>query len=195
MITKIHIDIQQGIVSAEGDPNFVLQVYADYKEGFLGQVTQPALLQEGQASGPSTRRVKSASKKQTRQNRPKIVTKGRGNGIDPAKPKLDRNLDLENPSLKQFYSRFNIKNQHEALLVFVKYLIDEARIEKPNTNQIYTCFRTVKRRLPRDFAHAFRETKSKYGYIDYDSLKSGITITNIGHNHFDQIPERETSAE
>lgn len=195
MAAKIHIDIKQGTLSVEGDSRFVRQVYSDYKGGILGQIAPPALLREEQTDEPVTKRAKPISKKRRQQSRSETPAKNENGSVDPKKPKLDRDLDLKISNLKQFCSQLRIDNVYEAILVFAKYMIDELGIEKPNTDQIFTCFRAVKRRTPRDFSQAFRQTKSTHGYIDYESLKEGLTITNIGYNHFDEISERNNSAE
>lgn len=193
MITKIHIDIKQGIVSAEGDSNFVREVYSDYKDKLLEEISQSALSQEKQVPEPSLKHASSATKKRRQRSHSKTPTNIESNGTDPKKPKLDSNLDTSD--LEEFYNQFGaVKNNSEAILIFAKYLIEKRKIEIPNTDQIYTCFREVKRQIPEVFSQAFRDTKSnRAGYIDYESLKKGITVTIKGDNHFDKMQKRERS--
>lgn len=193
MPTKIHIDIKQGIVSAEGDPKFVREVYSYYKEKLIEKNLQSVPPQEDSVAKPSSKQSKLTSKERSQRGSSKASTNDEGNRINPEKPKLDPSLEIEVPKLEKFYNQFNIKNHVEDVLVFAKYLIDEVGIETPNTDQIFTCFRMIKRRTPKKFGQMFRNAKSKrYGYIDYKSLKEGVNITPIGYNHFDHELERKT---
>lgn len=193
MTAKIYIDLPQGIVSAEGDPGFVRQVYADYKDNLFKKITQTTSPQEKQNDESPPKRKKLATRKRKQRNRLKASTNGEENDINPDDPRIDPNLKIEVPDLEEFYNQFNIKNHPEAILIFTKYLTEKAKIEEPNTDQIFTCFRMVNHRLPEKFAQAFRDAKtSRTGYINYNSLKEGINITPIGHNHFNKMLKQKT---
>lgn len=193
MLTKIHIDINQGLVIAEGDSKFVREVFSCYKDKLLDKDFRTTPSQENSAAEPSSQQ-KLTSKKRNQKKSTKTSTGDKGSSINPEKPKLDSSLKIEVPHLKEFHNQFDIKNEAEAILVFVKYLIDEFDVEEPNINQILTCFHMVKRKIPKNLAQVLRNTKAKrYGYIDYESLKGGINITPTGYNHFNHELKRKSS--
>ena len=177
MTTKIHIDIKQGIVSAEGDRNFVREVYSDCKNKLLEEISQLALSREKQITEPSLKHVSPTTKKRKQRSHLKTPINNGDNGTDLNKPKLDSNLDTS-----------------EAILIFATYLTEKKKIETPNTDQIYTCFKDVKRPIPEAFSQAFVIAKSnRAGYINYESLKEGINVTTKGQNYFNKMLERGAS--
>ena len=181
MTTKLHINLTQGIIDIEGDPELVREIYTDFRSRLL----------ETTASSSDAARVPSASTEDGDEPaRPKkkrrTPAKRRGNSeqdgpsISSDSPKLDKNLDTA--KLPEFYARYTAKNHPEKILTFLRLLTEVAGIESPNSDQVFTCYKAVSERLPIAFAQAFRDTSGK-GYID---LKSSIEmpITIAGDNHF-----------
>jgi len=178
--SKLHINISQGVVDVEGDPDLVREVYADFKYNLLkGMVFSPPPPQREKAG----RGAEGASKpKGASAPRKRAKTEDAGGGISPDSPRLDKHLDTS--GLPAFYGQFEAKNNPEKILVFLKFLIDELGIEAPNTDQVYTCYDAANERVPRAFAQAFYDTSGKKnGYIDYRS-PTEISVTMKGDNHF-----------
>ncbi len=101
--------------------------------------------------------------------------------MNPDSPKLDKNVDTS--QLRVFYDQFEPGNAPEKILIFLKYLVEKASIDKPNTDQVYTCFHALKEKTPSAYAQAFRDTANKRGFIEFNSA-ADIQITIMGENHF-----------
>ncbi|GLQ39833.1 hypothetical protein GCM10007908_34530 [Rhizobium albus] len=184
MIAKLHINISQGIIDVEGDPELVRAIYDDFKEQLLaGGTMQPPPLDESEGAGPAEDggRPKARSKRKPPAKK-RLASDEGGPNVSADSPKLDKNLDTS--GLPAFYERYEAKNNPQKILVFLKFMNDELGIENPNTDQFYTCFEKVNARVPKAFAQAFRDASGRnFGYIDYNSA-TDIRITTVGSNHF-----------
>ena len=193
MQTKLHINLTQGIIDVEGDPELVKAVYEDFKERISGHIgSTPANV--GQKALPTADVGDNANAKKTKRratSRKKTKTAESGDaGVNPEAPKLDKNVDTS--KLKAFYDQFEPTNAPEKILIFLKYLIEKAGIDKPNTDQVYTCFRGVNEKTPNAYAQAFRDAASKRGFIDFNSAVD-IQITIMGENHFSHDLKRKAA--
>lgn len=184
MTTKLHINISQGIIDVQGDPELVRAIYDDFKEQLLaGGTMQPPPVEEVNEAGTSEENGKARGKNR---RRPPVRKRASGDDAGPNisadAPKLDKNLDTS--GLVAFYERYEATNNPQKILVFLKFMNDELGIEKPNTDQFYTCFEKVGARVPKAFAQAFRDASGRnFGYIDYNSA-TDIKITIAGSNYF-----------
>lgn len=184
MTAKLHINISQGVIDIEGDPDLVREIYADFREQLLAGSMAP-----GQTRGePDEADDAEDTPKPRAKSKRKVAARKRTNGdeagpsVNVDVPKLDRDLDTS--KLAAFYGQYNPKNHSEKILIFLSFLIDELGVESPNTDQVYTCYIKANERVPKAFAQAFRDTSGKsFGYIEY---KSGteLRITTAGANHF-----------
>ena len=195
MTTKLHIDISQGVVSIEGDPGLVREIYSDFKNGLLNQVNQPIKTQENQADESPASQSKPTTRKQaSRKKHSQAGPRGGDNDINPSKPKVDPSLDINIQDWEKFYNQFKIQNISEAILISTEYLIEKVKVSEPNLNQIYTCLYYVER-TSKNFAQAFKEAKKpRVGYITYKSLKASISITPKGRDHLDRRIKRKASS-
>lgn len=189
MQTKLHINISQGIIDVEGDPDLVREVYADFKVQLLSVAKTPAPPAATPASPaaavePPANDLGGKPKGKRRPVQRKRAGGGDGEGptVLADSPKLDKSLDTS--ALVAFYGRFEAKNHPEKVLVFLKFLTDELGIESPNTDQVYTCYEQVDERIPKVFPQAFRDASGrKFGFIDYSS-PTDIRVTIVGNNYF-----------
>ncbi len=193
MQTKLHINLSQGVLDVEGDPELVREVYTDFKEklltGFGGSApSQPTV----QATIESTVQQAAPKKAKRRPSAKKTTTaEAAGSGIVADSPKMDKNLDTA--GLAAFFDQFEVSNNAEKILVFLKFLIDELQIDNPNTDQVYTCYEAANQRVPKVFSQAFRDAHGrKFGYIDYNS-PTEIEITTLGSNYFKFDLKRKTT--
>ena len=188
MHTKLLIDISQGIIEVEGDSNFVREIYSDFRDNLLKNFKYPAAEPDKNKSASrrdvneSKAKRKSATKKGTK-SEPAVK-----NGIDADNPQLDKNLDTF--QLSEFYNQFEPKNHPERILIFAKYLTDKLCIETINSDQIYTCYKVAKEKIPTAFKQNIRNTHGRnYGYIEFNS-SSEIKVTINGENHFNSRIKR-----
>lgn len=188
MQTKLHINITQGIVDVEGDLDFVREVYADFKSRLLTSETlpsQPTATETTSSASPT----KAKAKRRTR-SRDKATTKEPAGGIAIDSPKLDKNLDTRN--LQSYFAQFEPTNNSEKILIYLKFITEELEITSPNTDQVYTCFRATRQKIPGAFAQAFYTMSSRQGFIELKSA-TDISITIAGENYFSDSLKRKSS--
>lgn len=183
MQTKLHIDLAQGIIDVEGDVDFVKAVYEDFKDRITGHAAPVAPLAQ-QPSAPDANAGNNAPAKPKRRasSRKRAGAADGGDvGVNPDAPKLDKNIDTS--KLRAYYDQFEPGSAPEKILIFLKYLTEEVGIDKPNTDQVYTCFHALKEKTPNAYSQAFRDTASKKGFVEFNSA-TDIQITIMGENHF-----------
>lgn len=195
MTTKLHIDISQGVLDIEGDPELVREIYADFKVLLLSgaKFAQPAAAAAPAATpaGNGEEATPPAPKQKTKRRvaaKKKASGDEGGSGVVADSPKLDKNLDTS--GLGAFYGQFTPKNNAEKILIFLKFLTESLHIESPNTDQVYTCFKATGDKIPKAFAQAFYDTSSKLGYIDFRSA-TDLPITIAGDNHFNHTLKKK----
>lgn len=192
MQTKLHMNLTQGIVDVEGDVEFVRAVYDDFKDRLTKHSTTAPEARE-LVDAPSSKTASAGSTKSKRrgQSRKKAAISEAGEtSVNPDTPKLDKTVDTS--KLKGFYDQFDPSSAPEKILIFLKYLIDIENIPTPNIDQIYTCFRAIKEKVPSAYSQAFRDTASKKGFIDYNSA-TDIKITILGENHFEHSLKKKAA--
>lgn len=70
MTTKLHIDISQGVVDVEGDPELVREVYRDFCDQLLGKVSFAKSSPQAQPASPVVDDPKSDTLADTENYRP-----------------------------------------------------------------------------------------------------------------------------
>ena len=195
MTTKLHINISQGIIDVEGDPELVRAIYDDFKAQLLDAVKlapaspapapTPASTENGEGAIEAPNRPK--PKRRTAYKK-KVNGEENASGVVADAPKFDKYLDTSR--LVAFYAKYAPKNNPEKILIFLKFMTEELNIESPNTDQVYTCFKISGEKIPKAFAQAFYDTSSKNGYIDFIS-STDLPITIAGDNHFNHTLKKK----
>ncbi|MCX8996498.1 hypothetical protein NOF55_05200 [Rhizobiaceae bacterium BDR2-2] len=196
MTAKLHINISQGIIDVEGDPELVQAIYADFKEQLLesvkGVASAPAASVQEPVSSENGDAASGAANKPKAKRRAAAKKKANGDeggsGVVADSPKLDKNLDTS--GLGTFYGKYVPKNNAEKILIFLKFMTEDLKISNPNTDQVYTCFKATGEKIPKAFAQAFYDTSSKLGYIDFRS-STDMPITIAGDNHFNHTLKKK----
>ena len=94
----------------------------------------------------------------------------------------DLNLRPEGePSFRDFYAQKKPTTQDQAITVAVYYLKRFLELDKATPEHIFTCFKDVGRRTPKDLPQAIRDTAKRKGWVD-TSERGNIKITNHGEN-------------
>lgn len=188
MTAKLHIDIAQGIIDIEGDPDFVREVYTDFKAQLLKGATfappveAPAVKDTRAGKPDGNGLVRQKVKRRAVGKKKTSAGEGASSSVTADSPKLDKSLDTS--ALPTFYGQYDPKNNAEKILIFLKFMNEKLDIESPNTDQFYTCFEKVDERVPKVFSQAFRDASGrKFGFIDYNS-PTDIRLTTVGNNHF-----------
>ena len=191
MEAKLKIDLIQGILEVEGNENFVTKVYEDFKQQL--------------ASKPSASSARSITPKPEHDesrigdkhaDRPKAKRKAASARKTPS---LVKDLDLsgggKSESLKAFVGNYDPKTAMDWNTLFVYYL--QKRIEVPaiGIDHVYTCYKHVNAKPPRQLYQSLADTAKKKAYIDTKSFEA-ITVTIHGENYVEyDMPKKEQSAE
>lgn len=191
---KLHIDMSQGVISIEGDPNLIREIYADFKDRLVTSAQKPDGAVRPPPHPPAAQtepesKPKAKPRAPARKKRHDAVENS--SGINSNAPKLDKSIDTS--GLAAFYGRYEPKNNAEKILIFSKFLSDELGLEEPNTDQVYTLFKKSGEKIPKAFAQAFHDAGSKHGFIDFDGPSGTIKGTIVGDNHFNHDIKKKSA--
>ena len=151
-MARIKIDSKNGIFEAEGDEQFIKELYRDYQ------------------SEKSARTVSKLIKKSddTFSKESYSITK-------------DINLSMDRVTLKQFYIEKNPKSALERNVCFVYYLQKISNLEKIAIGHIYTCYKDLNIQPPAKLRQSLADTASKKGWLDTQSTND-IKLTLKGES-------------
>ena len=185
---KLYVNISKGIVEVEGDANLVREVYSDFRERLLDTEFRVA---DGRATGGKSETKDEPKPTKRRSRKSKEASGSTGSiGADPDSPKLDKDIDTS--GLAAYFGEFVPRNHSESILIFLRFLGETLGIEKPNTDQVFTCYRKAGQRLPKAFRQAFHNASSRHGYIEFGSAND-LAVTTAGMNHFDHDLKRKSA--
>lgn len=97
-------------------------------------------------------------------------------------------------SLREFFAQKGPSNQTEMIAVFVYYLATILETPEITPHHVFTCFKDVGERFPKDLPQAIRNTASRKAWVDSRDQKD-IKITNHGENFVEHDLLREPASE
>lgn len=181
-MTRIKIDMVQGIVEAEGEEAFVRVIYQDFREALSKKVqpdteqTKPDARKEGSPHLPSAKDADS-KKKSVKKPRtgPKMV------------PDLDLSGGGKTESLRAFYAKYNAKTNYDRNLIFIYYLKSILNVDAVTIDHVFTCYRNIQGvKIPGSLEQSLIDTRSRKGWIDTASLDNiGLNVHGINHLEHD----------
>ena len=187
-MNKLKIEINGCLIEVEGDQKLVEKVYDDFRSGeFFSSVpvqTAEQVLDEDKndtMNSKKTRKRKASTKSGKSED-------GGANSAGSYSPKMVSSLDLV--GLKEFYEQYVTKNNAEKLLVFATFLHQEKSKEVVTADQLYTCFKALKERIPKVFKQAIIDAKNKHAYLDYSSVDD-IRVSTVGENYVNHDIEKQ----
>lgn len=189
-MTRIKIDLVNGILDVEGEESFVREVYAEYKERL--QATSHAT-DAGDKGSNHTGASKVNKVKKTK------AVSNSGRAKKKESYSIVKDLDLVcgggEKGLEAFLKTKNPMNDLERNAVFLYYLKKIANVATVSADHIFTCYKHVGRPVPA-LAQSLRNTSSRKGWIDTSSI-SDIKTTIPGENYVEhKLPiEAAKSAE
>ncbi len=178
MTCKLHINLSQGLIEAEGSEEFVLNIYKDFKDK-IGTAPHDTRTTGQQKQTPANTIVKpnNRSKSKSTSNKTKVTSKGYT---------LNKELNLysegDNPSLDDFLKDYKTTSNQPRFLLCTHYLKEIKGVEKVGVNELYTCLKHLKIAIP-NIEQGLRDTASRKGWLDTASSSSDdIKITVSGEN-------------
>lgn len=141
-MARIKIDIPSGIFEAEGDEQFIREIYRD----FQAEKTTAVISRQ--------------------------VTKHQNDDITKETYPIvkDINLSMDRTTLKQIFSEKSPKSALERNIVFVYYLQKISELSKITIGHIYTCYKDLSIKPPEKLRQSLADTASKKGWLDTKSM-------------------------
>ena len=181
-MTRIKIDMVQGIVEAEGEEAFVRAIYQDFREA-LSKKVQP----EKEQTKPEHRRERSSQPPSPKVSDPKKKSVRKARSAPKMVPDLDLSGSGNIESLRAFYAKYNATTNFDRNLVFIYYLKNMLKIEAVTIDHIFTCYRNIQGvKIPGSLEQSLIDTRSRKGWIDTASLDNiGLNVHGINHLEHD----------
>jgi hypothetical protein len=184
-MTKLKIDLRNGILEVEGEETFVREVYQDYKKE---EITHAGFKPIDELE-PEREPMQTSPKQHHTRNRIAKTGNKRKESYQIVKDLILSTKDGKQ-SLKDFYSTKSPSNAMERSTVFVYYLQKIADIKNIGVNHIYTCYKDVNEKVPGALRQSLLDTSSRKGWIDTKSMEN-ITISTHGENLVEyEIPSK-----
>lgn len=115
-----------------------------------------------------------------------------------ASPSLVKDLNLRPANKKQlsdFFEEKQPQNNQKMFAVFVYYLKNEADVSEVTPDHIYTCFKHLKKPIPKNLNGALHTAANRDGYIDTSNIQD-IQMTTHGENFVDhELPPKPKDGE
>lgn len=184
-MTKLHIDLINGVLEIDGEEEFVRSIYNDFKEQLVAK----------RSLEPKDSSQINHHKNQTAQTDKKAKRTNKAAGA-LERYALIKDLDFTkgegNVTLKDYYKQKDPKSYTEKNLVFVYFLKNKLKVSNVNLDHIYTAYDEVGSRRPNAFRQSVADTSSKKGWLDTSSYED-IKISIKGQNYVDHdLPAKET---
>lgn len=128
----------------------------------------------------------------TNRSKSKSTSGKSSSGAKKTQPVLNPRLNLS--ALSDFVKKYKPKKNTERILVFSAFLRDELGISPCPSDDIYSCFHSLKSemKIPEAFQKNMNDTKSE-GFIEYSKL-SEISVPAMGENQLVSMAKRAIEA-
>ena len=183
--TKIHINLKQGILEAEGSEEFVEKIYRDFKDNLETKMDMSSH-QEAPPTPRAPDKPQSTPKKAAAKKPKASKAKAKSSSNDAS---LVKDLDLtgggSEDSLRDYCGKYVIKTNMERNLVFTYYLENVLGIKDFGVDHIFTCYRNIPgTKLPGNLKQSLYDTSAK-GWIAVASIDDDISVPVLGINHIE----------
>ena len=186
MGSKIHINLQHGLLEVEGSEEFVERIYYNFTDS-LPQLSPKSEIDTA-VDLPTSQNEKSVETKPKKRQTKRSTTSSTSNKTS-YKPKIDPELRIDKKKLEDFVGQFVLRGHAQNIVVFAKYLEQEHDIAPCTADQIYTCYKLLKLREPARYQQCFIDARGKNSFIEYTDLEH-IEVSSIGENFFNYDVKR-----
>ena len=176
MNCKLTLNLQQGLVEVEGDKDFVLQIYSDFKEKMVVPAPSSQDTHKARDEKASTSKTP-AAKKKGEKSKAKVSKKS---GTYSLNKEINLYTEGRKPSLEDFFKDYNANSNQPRFLLITHYLKEIKEIPKVGVDEIYTCLKKLGVKIP-NIEQGLRDTASRKGWLD-SSSSDDILITVAGEN-------------
>jgi hypothetical protein len=189
-MAKLTVNLSDGSIEIEGDEKFILTAFADVRtalkdlEGFQAFNPKPDPVA---AKAPAD-----AVPDETPSQKAKPANTKSAAGSKKPQPTLNPHLDLS--ALSDYVKHYKPKKNTERILVFAAFLRDKLSISPCSSDDIYSCFHSLRSemKIPEAFQKNMNDTKSE-GFIEYVKL-SEVSIPIMGENQLVALSKKAAEA-
>lgn len=177
-MTKLKVDLKNGLLEIEGDDAFVREIYGDYKD-VLAHIISRQNTDKTLDAGKPEDEVRDTPPKAPKPSKSKNRTGSNG----PETHKIIGSLNLEpadKKSLRAFVAEKKPRSNQETNLVIVYYLEKVLGITGITPDHVYTCYKNINEPTP-VLVTSLRNTASAKGWIN-TSESNNILVTTLGEN-------------
>jgi hypothetical protein len=177
-MTKLKIDLLNGILEVEGEESFVTKIYDDYKLKLESRFAQvPA---QGPKASPSVPRAASSSEKKAITPSKSVKKKTNSKGETNKFVEIDGGVETVQ-ELKAFYEEKSPRNGFERNAVFVYFLQKKKGTTEIGVDHIYSCHKLVEVPVPNALKQNLFDTAHRKHWINTTDMNN-IMITTPGEN-------------
>lgn len=185
---KLHINISQGIIDAEGDQEFVWRVYEDFRDrlGAGFPIAEPHIPENDEVSGEvatsdvSAENAKPKKRPQRKKQSQGSTGKEKQGGITTHKPRILSSLDTS--GVKEFLAQYKLASHTETIIAMTRFLEGKS-ITPASLDAYFTCYNDAGLKTPEAFGQAFVNARTK-GFITLTTPED-VSLTIRGRNHLD----------
>lgn len=177
MTAKLHINLNQGLVEAEGSEEFVLKVYNDFKdklsETSFSNSFNPANT-EGVTASPSG--AKSANVSQsTKKAKPKAKQSTNNSSKESLEVVPEFFNGTESKSFLSEIKKYSLPASHQKKATLFIYVMQNIGMQNITINHVFTCYRLLTEKTPGNLRQTITDAKNKNVWIvneDWGDLKT-----------------------
>jgi hypothetical protein len=191
MEAKVKINLNEGYLELEGSEEFVSKYLELFESKLLAAASKDNLDSKkdlGKAGVDNKPEIKSSNKKGSNKTTPskKGLTR-------LPKQLMDLNLRPKGKeSLKDFYSKYDLKTNFEKNVSFTYYLTKVINIKGITIDHIYTCYKETDQKVPENIYQSLADTKKHKGWIDTTNMED-IKLSIQGENYIEHDVPRASA--
>lgn len=95
--------------------------------------------------------------------------------------------------IRKYYEQKSPSSHIENYIVIAVWLRDNKEIDTISADEIWTSYKILKIKPPKNIIQVFRDGKSKKGFFEFDDKSGKYYITNLGESYVTyDLPRKET---
>jgi hypothetical protein len=165
-MTKLKIDLNNGVLEVDGEEDFVKEIYKEYKDRMLTSFSKAAPDLKNVPESPTATAGKKAIKSSSK---------------SPRKENYSLIKEIQLGELKAFYDSKSPKTGFEKNVVFVYYLQKILKLQNISPDHIYTCYKLMSVPLPKAIRQSLVDTYHSKTWIDSSNMNDLVVLT-VGEN-------------
>jgi hypothetical protein len=187
---KIRLKFNDFELEIQGDKDSVIQEFKSIRENGISKIIESIKPIVSDNNDAAENDVPNESTDHKGQKPAAAKTSSRKNSGKKTTSKLPKQLmDLNfrpsgKISLKDFYSKYDVKTNFERNVTYVYFLSKEMKIKNITLDHIYTAYKETNQKVPGDIYQSLVDTKKHKGWVDTTNIED-IKLSVQGENYID----------